>query len=94
MCGDVAGTRGPVREIVTGPEYLDVSLPAGRSFTRTVKPGYNVFAYVVNGEGYFDPERNPWRVFGIGLASLVMLLAMLFAVVLALPEGFLPADDV
>ena len=58
ICGQVDGVQGPVREIVTDPEYLDVSLPAGKTFTRAVKPGYTVFAYVVEGEGYFDPGRT------------------------------------
>ena len=59
ICGQVGGVQGPVREIVTDPEYLDVSLPAGASFTHAVKPGYTVFAYVVEGEGYFDRSRDP-----------------------------------
>jgi quercetin 2,3-dioxygenase len=54
ICGEVAGVRGPVREIVTDPELLDVSLPAGTSFTHAVKGGHTVFAYVAEGEGYFD----------------------------------------
>ena len=66
ICGDVGGIRGPVREIVTDPEYLDVSLPAGKSFTHAVKPGYTVFAYVVEGEGYFDPGRNPFGREAVG----------------------------
>ena len=33
ICGEAAGVRGPVREIVTDPEFLDVSLPAGNTFT-------------------------------------------------------------
>ncbi len=60
ICGEVGGVQGPVREIVTDPEYLDVSLPAGKSFTHPVKAGYTAFAYVVEGEGYFDPGRNPF----------------------------------
>jgi len=60
ICGTIGEVEGPVREIVTDPEYLDVSLPAGTTFTHAVKPGYTVFAYVVEGEGYFDPERNPF----------------------------------
>jgi redox-sensitive bicupin YhaK (pirin superfamily) len=60
ICGEVAGVQGPVREIVTDPEYLDVSLPAGKSFTHAVKPGHTVFAYVIEGEGYFDPGRDPF----------------------------------
>ena len=68
ICGQVEGMQGPVREILTDPEYLDVSLPAGKSFTRTVKPGYTVFAYVVEGEGYFD--RKPSGSCGEGTITL------------------------
>ena len=57
IAGEVAGVRGPVREVVTDPEFLDVSLPAGKSFTHPVKPEHTVFAYVVEGEGYFDAEE-------------------------------------
>ena len=66
ICGEANGTRGPVREIVTDPEYLDVSLPAGKSFTHAVKPGYTVFAFVIEGEGYFDPGRNPFAREAVG----------------------------
>jgi redox-sensitive bicupin YhaK (pirin superfamily) len=54
VAGEVAGTQGPVREIVTDPLFLDVSLPAGKSFTHAVKPDHTVFAHVIDGEGFFD----------------------------------------
>jgi quercetin 2,3-dioxygenase len=54
IAGEAAGVQGPVREIVTDPLFLDVSLPAGTSFTHAVKPEHTVFAYVIDGEGYFD----------------------------------------
>jgi quercetin 2,3-dioxygenase len=60
IAGQVAGVRGPVREIVTDPEYLDVSLPAGQAFTHPVKAGHTVFAFVVEGEGWFDAARDPF----------------------------------
>jgi len=66
ICGEVAGVRGPVREIVTDPEYLDVSLPAGKSFVHGVKAGHKVFAYVVEGEGYFDSGRDPFAREAVG----------------------------
>jgi len=66
ICGKVGDVQGPVREIVTDPEYLDVSLPAGKTFTRSVKPGYTVFAYVVEGEAHFDPGENPFDREAIG----------------------------
>jgi len=58
ICGKLGSVEGPVKEIVTDPEYLDISLPAGKTFTHAVKPGYTVFAYVVEGEAYFDAGRN------------------------------------
>jgi len=66
ISGEVAGVRGPVREIVTDPEYLDVSLPPGRTFTHAAKPTHTVFAYVIEGEGYFDPERDPYAREAVG----------------------------
>ena len=66
ICGAMGDVHGPVREIVTDPEYLDVSLPAGKTFTHAVKPGYTVFAYVVEGEAHFDPGRNPFDREAIG----------------------------
>jgi len=59
ICGKVGGTVGPVRDIVTDPEYLDVSVPAGATFVHPVKPGHTVFAYVIGGGGFFDPCRPP-----------------------------------
>jgi quercetin 2,3-dioxygenase len=58
ISGEVAGTRGPVREIVTDPEYLDVSLPSGAVFTHAVRAGHTVLAYVVSGSGSFAPGRD------------------------------------
>src|SRR5438445_3506782 len=37
--GDVVG---PVRDVVSEPEYMDVSLPAGSEFVHPVTPGHTV----------------------------------------------------
>jgi redox-sensitive bicupin YhaK (pirin superfamily) len=60
ICGRVNGTAGPVRDIVTEPEYLDVSVPAGAEFRHPLRRGHTAFAYVIEGEGYFDPERDAY----------------------------------
>jgi hypothetical protein len=60
ICGEAAGTRGPVQDIVTDPLYLDVTVPARARFTHAVKPGHTVLAYVFEGQGYFDPGRDPF----------------------------------
>ena len=58
ICGQVNGTVGPVQDIVTDPEYLDVSVPAGAEFQHPIPAGHTAFAYVIDGAGYFDPERD------------------------------------
>jgi redox-sensitive bicupin YhaK (pirin superfamily) len=60
ICGKINGTQGPVRDIVTEPEYLDVTVPAGVTFNHPVKRGKKVFAYVIEGEGYFDQNRDSY----------------------------------
>ena len=60
ICGRVNGVTGPVQDIVTNPEYLDVSVPAGAEFHHPIRRSHTAFAYVIEGEGYFDPERNAY----------------------------------
>jgi redox-sensitive bicupin YhaK (pirin superfamily) len=60
ICGTVRGTRGPVRDIVTDPEYLDVTVPVGSTFTHPTRKGHTVFAYVIGGKGYFCEEKKPF----------------------------------
>jgi redox-sensitive bicupin YhaK (pirin superfamily) len=66
ICGIAEGVVGPVKDIVTDPEYIDVSVPAGTTFTHSVPSGHTVFAYVVEGRAYFDEERNPFAHEEIG----------------------------
>jgi hypothetical protein len=40
-------TVGPVKDIVTQPEYLDVTVPAQSTFRHPVRAGHTVFAYGV-----------------------------------------------
>jgi redox-sensitive bicupin YhaK (pirin superfamily) len=58
IAGSAGGVTGPVGDVVTSPEYLDVSVPAGRSFTHPTPRGHTVFAYVIGGAGIFDVERH------------------------------------
>jgi len=60
ICGEIEGVKGPVQDIVTDPEYMDVELPAGKIFTHEVKEHHTVFAYVIDGSAYFDQVRTPF----------------------------------
>ncbi len=67
ICGTVNGTAGPVTDIVTDPEYLDVTLPAKAEFTHSTRRGYTVFAYIIGGKGFFCNERIPFAYDAEGL---------------------------
>ncbi|ACH38042.1 pirin family protein [Citrifermentans bemidjiense Bem] len=58
ICGHAGGVEGPVRDVIADPEYLDVTVPEQAIFTHTIKRGYTALAYVIDGEAYFDGERN------------------------------------
>lgn len=56
ICGEIAGVKGPVTEIVTDPLYFDVTVRPGAVFTHAIKRGHNAFAYVIEGRGAFGDE--------------------------------------
>ncbi|MBN2228578.1 MAG: pirin family protein [Candidatus Thorarchaeota archaeon] len=58
IAGEVNGIRGPVEEIVTEPEYLDIILSPRTEFQHTIKRGHNAFVYVFEGQGYFDEGKK------------------------------------
>jgi len=72
IAGTVGEAEGPVRGIVTEPEYLDVSVPAGASFGHPVKPGHTVFAYVIDGAGVFDAAAEQGAGTERGEGSIVL----------------------
>ncbi len=58
ICGEANGVRGPVRDIVIDPEYLDITVPAQSEFRRTVRASDTVLAYVIGGAACFDEARD------------------------------------
>jgi redox-sensitive bicupin YhaK (pirin superfamily) len=56
--GVLETVQGPVHDIVTNPEFFDVTLPAGSTFTHDVKPGYTALAYVLAGQARFDDGHD------------------------------------
>lgn len=51
IAGEVEGERGPVRDVIADPEYLDVTLEPGAEWRRTTPSDHTVFAYAVDGAG-------------------------------------------
>jgi quercetin 2,3-dioxygenase len=58
IAGTVNDIDGPVRDIVSDPEFLDISLGPDIFFTHPVQPGYTAFAYIIGGEGTFDKKEG------------------------------------
>lgn len=60
ICGEFEGTQGPVHDIVTDPEYLDVTLSPGTEFVQATKRGHTCLAYVIDGNGQFCRADDPF----------------------------------
>jgi len=58
IAGEAGGVRGPVRDIVVEPEYLDVRADPRASFVHDVPRGHTAFAYVLRGKGRFDADSG------------------------------------
>ena len=68
ICGQVDRVKGPVKDIVADPQYLDITLGPDTPFSHPVKEGYSAFAYVISGEGTFDAEEG----YHVGNRDLVL----------------------
>ena len=66
ISGEVSGIKGPAQNIVIDPEYVDVTVPAHSEFRHPTKRGYTVFAYLIEGQGYFFQEKNPFTYEVVG----------------------------
>lgn len=60
ICGELEGTKGPVRDIVIEPEYLDITVSRGSEYVHRTKPGHTIFAYIIEGKGYFCKGKDPF----------------------------------
>jgi len=60
IAGTAGGVTGPVRDVVTSPEYLDVTVPAGGNFSHPTPRGHTAFAYVIGGKGVFCRQKDPY----------------------------------
>ncbi|MFW9903255.1 MAG: pirin family protein [Candidatus Thorarchaeota archaeon] len=58
LAGKMNGYEGPVQDIVTNPEYIDMIIPPDTQFEHKIPKDYTVFAYCFEGEGYFEPNKE------------------------------------
>ena len=60
IAGKIDNVQGPVEDIVIDPEYLDVTVPPGTAFAHSLNPSHTVFAYVTDGQAYFDKGKDSY----------------------------------
>lgn len=58
VCGKFKETDGAVRDIVTDPQYFDITMPPNSTLEIPIAGGHTVFAYVFNGMGSFDSSGS------------------------------------
>ncbi|HYE98162.1 MAG TPA: pirin family protein [Planctomycetota bacterium] len=56
VAGALDGVQGPVRDVMSGPEYLDVRMPPDGTFVHDIPLERTAFAYVFEGEASFGGE--------------------------------------
>ena len=66
---DDSRTAGPIQGLATEPLYLDVRLPASKSFEAPIASGHNAFIYVYDGEATVGEAREPLPNRAAGLLS-------------------------
>lgn len=59
ICGEFWGAKGPIEGVAADPNYLDITVPAGRRRAIPVDRARHVFAYVFDGEGRFARASAP-----------------------------------
>ncbi len=70
VAGEIGGTSGPVSDLAIGPTYLDVTAPPGASCRLPVDGSHTTFAYVFEGDGYFDEgHTRPIRLTQLALLA-------------------------
>jgi redox-sensitive bicupin YhaK (pirin superfamily) len=67
IAGGYGGGRGPVRDIVSDPLYLDIAVPKGATFVQPVPDDHTTFVYAIDGEGTFDRRQGVLSAGSLGL---------------------------
>ena len=62
IVGDFWGKKGPVEGVAADPNYIDVSVPPGRTKRLAVETSRHAFAYVFAGSGTFREASAPQGV--------------------------------
>jgi quercetin 2,3-dioxygenase len=51
ISGSIDGVQGPVQDLIVDVDYFDITIPAGKTFSRVTKKGYTTAIYIREGNG-------------------------------------------
>jgi hypothetical protein len=57
ICGSAGGVDGAVKEIVTNPVYLDISVPPETTYLHPIQYNMTTIVYIFNGKAVFGEEK-------------------------------------
>jgi quercetin 2,3-dioxygenase len=60
ISGKIGQTEGAIKDIAIDPQYLDITIPSGISYTHQLTNGYTAFAYIIEGKGVFCQDDKPY----------------------------------
>jgi quercetin 2,3-dioxygenase len=72
ICGETAGVRGPITDVVIDPQYFDVDVPPETELLFPTPPGHTVLVYVIAGEATFCESADPFSYEAQGSGYLDM----------------------
>jgi len=70
LAGNFHGAVGPVRDIVSQPLFLDITVPENTEQTLDIDKDHTAFIYVFEGSGFFNPKKEK-RVHAGMMAKLI-----------------------
>ena len=67
IAGNSSGTEGAIKNIVTAPMYLDVTIPENTEFVHPIPENHSAFVYTFQGDGHFGvTETNDGQILKAG----------------------------
>ncbi len=61
VSGKYNGKEGPIQDIITKPQYYDITMSSNSELTYNFPKNHVVFAYIFEGTGYFDENKDPLK---------------------------------
>ena len=58
ICGKINGAEGPMRDIVTEPKHIDITVPSWIEYKHPTESDHTFIAYPIEGKEYFYGQKD------------------------------------